>query len=109
SSDSAPPTTVQPPPATETPLGPQQRRTTDILRVRVGPGIIYPVLGRLRADRIIDIVARTLDSQWLEIAYPDAKRRGWVKAVFVAPESGFYSFPVSSAPPLPRPSSVSSA
>lgn len=77
--------------------GPDQRLTTDILRIREGPGLDYPVLGRLRANRVIQILGRTEDAVWLQIAYPGLAKSGWVSAEFVAPQTGLDAFPVVDA------------
>jgi Glycosyl hydrolase family 99/Bacterial SH3 domain len=92
----APPAPTRTPTATPTPLAlePDQRLTTDVLRVREGPGTDYTTLGRLRANHTIQILARTDDSTWLQIAYPDADHTGWVSAEFVAPQTGLDDFPV---------------
>jgi Glycosyl hydrolase family 99/Bacterial SH3 domain len=97
-----------PVPPTSTPtvqptLRPDQRLTTDILRVRDGPGLDYQVLGRLRANRAVQILGRTKDAQWLEIAYPDSDHVGWVSAEFVAPQAGLETFPVAESPATPTP------
>lgn len=80
------------------PLGTDQRLTTDILRVRAGPGTDYEILGRLRQGAVIDILARSEDGDWLQIAYPDVVSPGWVAAEFVAPRDGLDSF-ITAAPP----------
>ena len=92
--------------ATSTPtvqptLQPDQRMTTDILRVREGPGLDYQVLGRLRANRVIQILGRTEDSQWLQIAYPDSSDTGWVSAEFVTPQARLDEFSVVQIQPTP--------
>lgn len=100
--NAAPPPTAAP--AAQPTLQPDQRLTTDILRIREGPGLEYPVLGRLRANRIIQILGRTEDSSWLQVAYSGSAARGWVSAEFVAPQKGLDAFPVvdpAAIPPLP--------
>jgi hypothetical protein len=84
--------------------------TTDILRVRAGPGYEYEILGRLPTNHVIDILARTSDSAWLQIAYPNSTEHArtwacpafcaWVAAEFVTPQTGFDTLPVA-APLLP--------
>jgi Glycosyl hydrolase family 99/Bacterial SH3 domain len=97
-------------PTVQPTLEPDQRLTTDILRVREGPGLDYQVLGRLRANRAVQVLGRTEDTQWLEIAYPDtpvrglyAEHTGWVSAEFVAPQAGLDEFSVVELPPAPTP------
>ncbi len=79
-------------------LGPDERQTTDILRVRAGPGTDYEILGRLRQGTVIDILARSEDGNWLQIAYPDVVSPGWVAAEFVTPQDGLDSFTTAVAP-----------
>lgn len=95
-------------PATVTPtaqptLQPDQRLTTDILRVHEGPGLDYRVLGRLRANQVVQILGRTEDAQWLQIAYPDSGHTGWVSAEFVTPQEGLEEFPVAEVQTQPTP------
>ncbi len=71
-----------------------QRQTTDTLRVREGPSTDDKILGRLRTNRVIEILARTEDSAWLQIPYPDADHTGWVSAEFVTPQTGLDAFPI---------------
>ncbi len=78
---------------------PNQYLTTDILRVRSGPGFEYEILGRLPANRALQILGRSADGEWLELAYPNSNSRGWVKAEFVAPRTGLAAFPIAAAPP----------
>jgi Bacterial SH3 domain len=92
-------------------LAPDQRRTTDILRVRDGPGLNYDILGRLRADRVVQIVGRSEDDQWLQIAFPDADHLAWISAAYVAPPTELDSFPIEVAPtdtPTPTPAPMNS-
>lgn len=91
-------------PTAQPTLQPEQRLTTDILRIREGPGLDYPVLGRLRANRVVQVLGRTEDSSWLQIAYAGSTLGGWVSADFVAPQTGLGAFPIvdpAAIPPLP--------
>jgi glycosyl hydrolase family 99/SH3 domain-containing protein len=92
---------VIPPPSREqinqVTLNPDQRRTTDVLRVRAGPGTDYDILGRLRQGAVIEILARSEDGDWLQIAYPNPDNIGWVSAEFVAPPGGLDAFPLVAA------------
>lgn len=87
----APPTIVPEPTATL--QFPDAYRTTEILRVRAGPGTDYDMLGKLERGFVLDVLARSEDSKWLAIAYPDFGSLGWISAEFVAPQSGFEQFP----------------
>ncbi|MGB8647297.1 MAG: SH3 domain-containing protein, partial [Anaerolineae bacterium] len=71
-----------------------QRTTTDTLRVRAAPDSSSQILGRLKAGQVVDILARTWDGRWLQLAYPDARRTGWVSAQFIKPHTGLGRLPV---------------
>jgi hypothetical protein len=92
----APPTPT-PPNETTVPF-PDAYRTTDILRVRSGPGTTYETIGKLPPAFVLDVLGRSQDNQWLAIAYPDFGSLGWVSAAFVIPQSGLEQFPVEPAP-----------
>ncbi len=93
------------PVATPTPaaLKSDQRRTTDILRVREGPGTDYSILGKLRENRVVQVVARTEAGDWVRISYPPAKLTGWVSAEYIAPQTGLDDLPVVEAEAIPTP------
>lgn len=86
------------PTPTATPLDFAAYRTTEILRVRAGPGTHFEMLGRLPRDFVLDVLARSQDSTWLAIAYPDYGSLGWVSAEFVTPQEGFEQLPIELAP-----------
>lgn len=103
------PTRGPSPTPTATPLAFAAYRTSDILRVRSGPGTTYDMVGKLPQDFVLDILGRSDDNRWLAIAYPDFGSLGWVSAEFVIPKSGLEQFPVElapgQAPPAPTPNS----
>jgi hypothetical protein len=82
------------PTPTATPVEFAAYRTTENLRVRSGPGTNFEMLGQLTRDFVLDILARSEDSRWLAIAYPDFGSLGWISADFVTPTTGFDEFPV---------------
>lgn len=101
------------PTPTATPIEFAAYRTTEALRVRTGPGTNFELLGKLPRDFVLDVLARSEDSQWLAIAYPDFGSLGWVSAEFVTPHRGFEDFPVepssrSSESPTPKRAPLSS-
>jgi hypothetical protein len=100
----APPTPT-PPDETNVPF-PDAYRTTDILRVRSGPGTTYALLGKLPQDFVLDVLGRSQDNQWLAIAYPDFGSLGWVSAAFVIPQNGLEQFPIEPAPGQAAPTST---
>lgn len=98
-----PPPTTRPtdtPTMTPTPA-PILGTANDILRVRSGPGIDYAILGKIQAGTRSTLLARTSDSKWFEIAYPDANQRGWVAGDFLKYQGSPELLPVAAAPPTP--------
>ncbi len=95
-----PPTRGPTPTPSPTPIDFAAYRTTEILRVRAGPGLDFAVLAKLPQDFVLDVLARSQDNRWLAIAYPDFGSLGWVSAEFVTPKTGFEHLPVE-LPPSP--------
>ncbi|HZQ09936.1 MAG TPA: SH3 domain-containing protein [Anaerolineae bacterium] len=91
------PTRGPTPAPSPTPVDFAAYRTTDALRVRSGPGTQYDMIAKVPANFVLDVLARSEDSQWLAIAYPDAGSLGWVSAEFVTPREGFDQFPIEPA------------
>ncbi|HEX7588916.1 MAG TPA: endo-1,3-alpha-glucanase family glycosylhydrolase [Anaerolineae bacterium] len=56
---------------------------TDTVRVRAEPSTEGTILGRLRPGAIVSLLAQSEDAGWWQIAYPDAKQRGWIAAQFI--------------------------
>ena len=54
--------------------------TTDLLRVRGGPGTDYLILGKLAPDTSVVAIGRSADAAWLLITDP---QHGWVSASYV--------------------------
>ncbi len=82
---------------TATPIEFAAYRTTEVLRVRAGPATTFEMLGKLPRGFVLDVLARSEDSKWLAIAYPDFGSLGWVSAEFVTPQTGLQQFPVESS------------
>jgi uncharacterized protein YraI len=59
------------------------------LRMRTGPGTIYPIIANLEWGMVVDIVGRSRDGQWYQIQYGGAT--GWVYAPYVSIVSGVIS------------------
>ena len=56
--------------------------TTDGLRVRNGAGTSFPSIGSLKKGDIAQILARTSDNEWWQIAFPDLQKRGWIASQY---------------------------
>jgi uncharacterized protein YraI len=103
------PTRGPSPTPTATPIEFAAYRTTEILRVRSGPGTAFEMLGKLPRDFVLDVLARSDNNQWLAIAYPDFGALGWISAEFVTPRLGFEQFPVEPSLLQTLPTSENSA
>lgn len=64
---------------TETPLPRPVVVVNSVANVRSGPGTGYSVIDQAQAGDQLDILARSQDSQWWQIALPDG-REGWLAA-----------------------------
>jgi hypothetical protein len=67
---------------------------SDTLRVRAEPSTDAAIVGRLREGATVTIFARTEDTQWLQIAYPNDKSRAWIATDFVVTSSDASILPV---------------
>jgi Tol biopolymer transport system component len=106
------PTATYIPTETETPPAPSPSPTgapiravvTDTLRVRDQPSLEAKILGRLKKDSTIMLLARKDDNQWYAIEYPPGSGKpGWIFADIVVPDSPTDQLPIgftSPAPPL---------
>lgn len=83
---------------TPTPVEMAAYRTRVRMYVRAGPSKLYPTIGELPPEFVLDVMARSEDQAWLAIAYPDAGALGWVSAEYIIPQDGFDQFPVEPAP-----------
>ncbi len=96
------PTRVVPeaPTATPQPGKPTATAITD-LNIRAGPGMVYPVLGVLRAGQSAEVTGLSLDGGWWQIHFSGtADGRGWLSAQYVTAQNTS-NVPLVQAPPLP--------
>lgn len=87
--------------ATATAELPQVIVNVDMLNVRSGPGIEFPIVAAVERGRQFSIVGRDASSSWLQICCLDDQAQGWVFS-----ESVITSGDVSLAPtvvPSPAP------
>lgn len=85
----APPTETPQP--TATPL-PPVATTRIIVNVRAGPGAGFPLLGKLQRGVSMEILGKSEDSLWWQIAFED--KRGWIAADFTDISGGTRGVPV---------------
>jgi micrococcal nuclease len=73
------------------------------VNIRSGPGPDYPIIGTLVAGQSLEIVGRTADSSWWQVAAPDDL--GWVAAQVTTASDAGDSLPVveGAAPPAAPP------
>jgi len=74
--------------------------TADTLNLRAGPGKISTVRAELRRGTALDVVARTSDSQWLQVIAPGGTR-GWVFGDLITLNISLRSVPVAATIPAP--------
>lgn len=65
------------------------------LRVRSAPGTEAEILGRLNDGAGVTLLARTEDSKWWQIAFPNPARRGWVSADLITPNGDTNALPIA--------------
>jgi len=68
----------------------QQAFTTELLNLRAGPGIEYPVVAVLSQGQSLDVMGCQNGYDWCDVVLPDGER-GWVAASFL-------QFPYQGAP-----------
>jgi hypothetical protein len=88
--------------ATPTPIaGAAQATALDALRVRSAPRADAAQIGSVNKGDIVQILARTPDNAWWQIAFPSLERRGWVAAQFTQLLDPVDELPVVGASPTP--------
>ena len=87
------------PTATPT-LAPIKGITTDLLRVRAGPGTDFAILARIDKGASITLLARSLDSKWL-LVDSTSNPRGWVSVDFVDAPIPVATLPIADLSPTP--------
>lgn len=99
-------TPVETPAATPT-VAPIRAVVTDTLRVRELPSTSAKILSRLRADAVVDLLARTEDNLWYGIEYPpNSGEHAWISSAIVVPDSPTDQLPIGFTPPPPPPGSI---
>jgi Tol biopolymer transport system component len=96
----------KPKPTTAPVITPIRAVVTDTLRVRQDPNTSATILGRLKKDTVVMLLARKDDNQWLVIEYPpDSGDHGWIAAGFVIADAPTENLPVALAI-APPPNSI---
>jgi dipeptidyl aminopeptidase/acylaminoacyl peptidase len=66
-----------------------------------GPGTTYLSIGKLDKGKSAEIVGRSADGKWWQIAYPTADKRGWVAVEFTTVTGATNALPVVQVTPPP--------
>ncbi len=90
-----------------TPSSPQAVVRGDVINLRAGPGVEYPVLDRLSAGRRLPIVGQAAavagKGAWWQVCCATDQRVGWVAAQLVDAQGPLAQVPVVQPPPPPTP------
>jgi N-acetylmuramoyl-L-alanine amidase len=71
----------------------------DLVNVRSGPGVRYPVVGQLSQEQSAPITGKSADEAWWRIMFES--QQGWVAAEFVQITGDPSAVPVVNVPLLP--------
>lgn len=93
--------TPLPPPTS----APAQVTAKEQVNVRSGPGVQFPISGKMPNKATAVIMGKSEDSKWFQIAFPDAGSPSWVSAAFVTVTGSIEQTPVVTvaSPPTPTP------
>lgn len=69
----------------------------NILNVRSGPGLTFPLLTTLPLNQLVTLEGRNADGSWLQVRLTD-DQLGWVSSAFMTANLAIASLPVSEAP-----------
>lgn len=114
SENTAPETAASAPPAvdlipTATPVPKAMLQASNALNVRSGPGTAYPVIGAMNAADQAEIVAKSPQGDWWQVALPNGQI-GWVFGALVQTSGELGLIAVASnipePPPTPTPAPV---
>lgn len=107
-----PPPTAAPPTSPEQPTATPFVEARQAVNVRAGPGLVYPVIGRLPAGASVTPLASTMnpdeDRLWLLVCCLADGRAGWVAAELVTKAPLDLPTPAT-VPPTPTPSPTPAA
>ena len=104
------PPTATPIPPTPTPMPPSLTPTpfpdaivdSEALNVRAGPGIAYVIIGAVYEGDELEVIAKTLPCDWLQVITPKGTK-GWISAVSVKLSINCGDIPVGTVTPTPTP------
>lgn len=100
-----PPTTASPPTVAPVPAGnrPTIRVTFSYLNIRAGPGVNFPVIGKLVLDDTATIVGRNADFTWFVIEHSGTQ--GWIynTPAYITINGDTSGVPLAASPPTPIP------
>ncbi len=76
---------------------------SDTLRVRADPSTDAKILGRVAEGATVNLIGRSADLQWWQIAYPTTRQFGWLDGDYVLPQSNTIDLPIVFATPTLSP------
>ncbi len=80
----------------------------EVVNVRSGPGMVYPIIGRVKRGEVLTIVGQNPEGTWLEVRLKDGKV-GWVYKRLVKVLVQMEKVPVETEIPTPPPTFTPSA
>ncbi len=78
----APTATPLPPPPTPAPV-PVQGTAKQVVNLRKGPGTQFGIAGKLEAKTTTEVMGKSEDGKWFQVASPDREHPSWVLATLV--------------------------
>ncbi|WP_264843939.1 SH3 domain-containing protein [Caldinitratiruptor microaerophilus] len=76
------------------------RVTADVLNVRAGPGVQFPIVGTVTRGQVLEV--REIAGDWWQVA-PTGGRVGWVSGAYMEEVTPASPEPAPSQPPEPQP------
>jgi len=70
--------------------------------LRSGPGEVYPVVGKLSKDAVVEVVGQSKDSAWLVVRTAEGDER-WIAKALVTLQGTLDRISIAAAPPTPTP------
>lgn len=97
--------------ATPTPISgaAQAIVTAEVLNVRAAPNATATIVGRLNKGAVVQILARTSDNAWWQIAFPDSANRAWIAAQYTQLLDPMGGVPIFGAATATRPATRSTS
>jgi hypothetical protein len=99
--EAAPPAAIVEVSVTPTPVLPQAIVDVDLLNVRTGPGVEYPIVAEIERGRQFSVIGRDGSGNWLLVCCFDVQAQGWVFSESVDTVGDVSVAPTVVPPPAP--------